>query len=284
MHTAQDLTLYKELGGSVEALAGKLETNTTTGLSGNHADLQRRKEQFGTNFFEEKRLPTYVELLWAGLQDATIIMLLLCAIASLIIEYAFPHGESSSHGNSDDDADDSHRASASKHSAPKWLEPVAISITVALVINVAAVIDYRKERLFRALNKELHASNKKFVIRDGKPTEVTDRDIVVGDVLQFNAHMLASIPADGILISGEDIAIDEASLTGEPLPIKKATTVSEDGKVTPFIMSGTEVKLGRARAQGKHGAPYQNLQLEPKRLAGEKLGLELRSGPAALST
>ena len=50
---------------------------------------------------------------------------------------------------------------------------------------------------------------------------MTDREIVVGDVLQFNAHMLASIPADGILISGDNVKIDEAALTGEPEPIEK---------------------------------------------------------------
>ena len=70
------------------------------------------------------------------------------------------------------------------------------------MLNIAAYIDYSKERLFETLSKELEGSNKKVVTRNGTATEVTDADIVVGDVMQFNAHMLASIPADGIFISG----------------------------------------------------------------------------------
>ncbi len=50
------------------------------------------------------------------------------------------------------------------------------------------------------------------------PTEVEDDDIVVGDVLAFNAHSRANIPCDGLMISGADVKVDESSLTGEPEP------------------------------------------------------------------
>ena len=51
------------------------------------------------------------------------------------------------------------------------------------------------------LSAKLDASNKKFVLRGGKPHELADKDIVVGDVLTFNSHNLASIPCDGLLLS-----------------------------------------------------------------------------------
>ena len=41
---------------------------------------------------------------------------------------------------------------------------------------------------FQELSKTLETSNKKSVLRDGVGVEIPDREIVVGDVVQFNAH------------------------------------------------------------------------------------------------
>ena len=126
-----------------------------------------------------------------------------------------------------------------------WIEPTAILVSVAIIVNVAASTDYVKSLSFRALSKKLEGaemcprlspvgppatrealtplprvaeSNKKVVLRRGVPIEVEDDGIVVGDVLSFNAHTNANIPCDGILLSGADVKVDESSLTGEPEP------------------------------------------------------------------
>mmetsp|Transcript_17388 Transcript_17388/g.20049 ORF Transcript_17388/g.20049 Transcript_17388/m.20049 type:complete len:119 (-) Transcript_17388:516-872(-) len=47
---------------------------------------------------------------------------------------------------------------------------------------------------------------------------VVDADLVVGDILMVNAHNLASIPADCVLLGpqlGGQLRMDQASLTGE---------------------------------------------------------------------
>ena len=51
--------------------------------------------------------------------------------------------------------------------------------------------------------------------------EVTDREIVVGDLLIFNNVLQSNIPADGLFVSGDNVKLDQGSLTGEPEPVAK---------------------------------------------------------------
>ncbi|KAG1326882.1 putative Calcium-transporting ATPase 5, plasma membrane-type [Cocos nucifera] len=73
------------------------------------------------------------------------------------------------------------------------------------------------------------------VIRGGRRIEVSLYDLVVGDVVPLKIG--DQVPADGILISGHSLAIDEASMTGESKVIHK------DQKA-PFLMSGCKVADG----------------------------------------
>lgn len=75
-------------------------------------------------------------------------------------------------------------------------------------------------------------------MRDGARTSVSYRDVVVGDIL-FLA--VGDIPcADGVLLDGADVKLDESSLTGESILIKKNLQ-------KPFIWSGTRVMEGFGR-------------------------------------
>ncbi|KAG1331943.1 Calcium-transporting ATPase 5, plasma membrane-type [Cocos nucifera] len=73
------------------------------------------------------------------------------------------------------------------------------------------------------------------VIRGGRRFEVSIFDLVVGDVVPLKIG--DQVSADGILISGHSLAIDESSMTGE------AKIVHKDQK-NPFLMSGCKVADG----------------------------------------
>ncbi|KAJ1439835.1 P-type ATPase [Sesbania bispinosa] len=73
------------------------------------------------------------------------------------------------------------------------------------------------------------------VIRGGRRVEISIYDIVVGDVIPLNIGN--QVPADGILITGHSLAIDESSMTGE------SKIVHKDSK-DPFLMSGCKVADG----------------------------------------
>ncbi|VAI44613.1 unnamed protein product [Triticum turgidum subsp. durum] len=73
------------------------------------------------------------------------------------------------------------------------------------------------------------------VIRGGRRIQVSIFDIVVGDVVALKIG--DQVPADGILISGHSLAIDESSMTGE------SKIVLKDQK-SPFLMGGCIVADG----------------------------------------
>lgn len=177
------------------------------------------------NFFAERKFPTFLELIWNGLHDTTIIMLIVCALIGLVLNMTV----------------------AEEHAGvPGWVEPLAILVTVSIVLLVSASIDKQKEMLFSSLNKQLEKTNKRQVVRNGVMVEVTDREIVVGDLVVFNNVLQSNIPADGLFVSGAGVKMDQGALTGEPEPVAKGLLYQGE-KSNPLMFSGTEVKSGSGR-------------------------------------
>ena len=66
-----------------------------TGLSGSEADIQHRRDTFGSNMIPPKPPKTFLQLVWEALQDVTLIILEIAALVSLGLSFYHP---------SDDDA------------------------------------------------------------------------------------------------------------------------------------------------------------------------------------
>ncbi|KAG9443661.1 hypothetical protein H6P81_015001 [Aristolochia fimbriata] len=104
-----------------------------------------------------------------------------------------------------------------------------------LIENSSGVMPlYRQSLQFQNLNNE-ERNIQLEVIRGGRRIQVSIFDLVVGDVVPLKIG--DQVPADGILISGHSLAIDESSMTGESKIIHK------DQK-TPFLMSRCKVANG----------------------------------------
>ena len=86
---------------------------------------------------------------------------------------------------------------------------------------MTASIDYVKQYAFERLTNACDENNKKTLIRGSCQVQLPDADIVVGDIILFDSHTSPSIPADCLLLEGDDIKMDESSLTGESLLISK---------------------------------------------------------------
>jgi magnesium-transporting ATPase (P-type) len=88
------------------------------------------------------------------------------------------------------------------------------------------------------------------VIRDGKSLEVLAKDLVVGDLVTVESG--TRIPADARVVSSTNLAVAEAALTGESVPVQKSSTeVSEDkglGDRSSMLYAGTLVTTGTATA------------------------------------
>uniref|UniRef100_A0A8D2B3H7 Calcium-transporting ATPase n=1 Tax=Sciurus vulgaris TaxID=55149 RepID=A0A8D2B3H7_SCIVU len=220
--------------GGVQNLCNRLKTSPVEGLSGNPADLEKRRLVFGQNFIPPKKPKTFLELVWEALQDVTLIILEIAAIISLVLSfYRPPGGKNELCGESASSPDDEGEAEAG------WIEGAAILFSVIIVVLVTAFNDWSKEKQFRGLQSRIEQEQKFSVIRNGQLIQLPVAEIVVGDIAQIKYGDL--LPADGILIQGNDLKIDESSLTGESDHVKKL--LDKD----PMLLSGTHVMEGSGR-------------------------------------
>ncbi|KAM9374557.1 plasma membrane calcium-transporting ATPase 2 isoform 4-T4 [Phaethornis superciliosus] len=224
----------KETYGETEGLCRQLKTSPTEGLAGTAADLEKRKLIFGKNFIPPKKPKTFIQLVWEALQDVTLIILEIAAIISLGLSFYQPPGEGNEGcGTATGGAEDEGEAEAG------WIEGAAILLSVICVVLVTAFNDWSKEKQFRGLQSRIEQEQKFTVVRGGQVIQIPVAEIVVGDIAQVKYGDL--LPADGIFIQGNDLKIDESSLTGESDQVRKS--VDKD----PMLLSGTHVMEGSGR-------------------------------------
>ncbi|CAK6439756.1 unnamed protein product [Pipistrellus nathusii] len=234
LRSSEALTQIQAHYGGVMNLCSKLKSNPVEGLSGNPADLEKRKQVFGQNLIPPKKPKTFLELVWEALQDVTLIILEIAAIISLVLSFYRPHGEENEKcGLPINSPEDEGEAQAG------WIEGAAILFSVIIVVLVTAFNDWSKEKQFRGLQNRIEREQKFSVIRNGHIIQLPVAEIVVGDIAQIKYGDL--LPADGILIQGNDLKIDESSLTGESDHVKKS--LERD----PMLLSGTHVMEGSGR-------------------------------------
>ncbi|KAK7800802.1 hypothetical protein U0070_016511 [Myodes glareolus] len=197
-------------------------------------DLEKRRLVFGQNLIPPKKPKTFLELVWEALQDVTLIILEIAAIISLVLSfYRPPGGDNEICGQASGAPDDEEEAETG------WIEGAAILTSVIIVVLVTAFNDWSKEKQFRGLQSRIELEQKFCIIRNGQLIQLPVAEIVVGDIAQIKYGDL--LPADGILIQGNDLKIDESSLTGESDHVKKS--LDKD----PMLLSGTHVMEGSGR-------------------------------------
>uniref|UniRef100_A0A8C3WWW5 Calcium-transporting ATPase n=1 Tax=Catagonus wagneri TaxID=51154 RepID=A0A8C3WWW5_9CETA len=224
----------KETYGDTDAICRRLKTSPVEGLPGTAPDLEKRKQIFGQNFIPPKKPKTFLQLVWEALQDVTLIILEIAAIISLGLSFYHPPGENNEGcATAQGGAEDEGEAEAG------WIEGAAILLSVICVVLVTAFNDWSKEKQFRGLQSRIEQEQKFTVVRAGQVVQIPVAEIVVGDIAQVKYGDL--LPADGLFIQGNDLKIDESSLTGESDQVRKS--VDKD----PMLLSGTHVMEGSGR-------------------------------------
>ncbi|XP_075886316.1 plasma membrane calcium-transporting ATPase 1 isoform X1 [Nelusetta ayraudi] len=231
---AEALSKVGESYEDTQGLCNRLKTSPVDGLSGQPADIEKRKAVFGQNFIPPKKPKTFLQLVWEALQDVTLIILEVAAIVSLGLSFYKPPDAEREHcGKAAGGAEDETESEAG------WIEGAAILLSVICVVLVTAFNDWSKEKQFRGLQSRIEQEQKFTVVRGGQVIQIPVAEIVVGDVAQIKYGDL--LPADGVLIQGNDLKIDESSLTGESDHVKK--TQEKD----PMLLSGTHVMEGSGK-------------------------------------
>nr|AWA44663.1 Calcium-transporting ATPase [Saccharum spontaneum] len=196
--------------GGVSGVAHMLKTDTEKGISGDDSDLMARKNAFGSNTYPRKKGRSFLAFVWDACKDLTLIILMVAAAVSLALGITT---EGIKEG---------------------WYDGASIAFAVLLVVFVTAISDYKQSLQFQNLNEEKQNIRLE-VVRGGRRITVSIYDLVVGDVVPLKIG--DQVPADGILVSGHSLSIDESSMTGE------SKIVHKDQK-SPFLMSGCKVADG----------------------------------------
>lgn len=126
------------------------------------------------------------------------------------------------------------------------------AIVILVVVTFNAVLgfwqEHRAEKTLAALKKMLSPIAQ--VRRDGTVGEIAAALLVPGDMVLLQAG--DKVPADGRLVSAHNVEVDEATLTGESMPVRKTAEpmVPEPAPLTDRInMAFMNTVLTRGRAE-----------------------------------
>ncbi len=179
-------------------------------------EAEKRLAQHGLNQLSEAPRPGFLAMLWDQLNNFVVILLIVASIISALL------GD--------------------------YVESIAIMAIVVLNAILGIIQEQRAEQALAALKKL--AAPEAQVLRDGSRKSIPAYNLVPGDIVFLEAGNF--IPADLRLLEAVNLRVEEASLTGESLPVQKnAATVLEknvplgDRKNTAFM--GTVVSYGRGR-------------------------------------
>ncbi len=180
------------------------------------AEAEKRLAHYGHNQLREAPRPGFLAMLWDQLNNFVVILLIVASVISALL------GD--------------------------YVEAIAIMAIVVLNAVLGIIQEQRAEQALAALKKL--AAPEAQVMRDGSRKSVPAYNLVPGDIVFLEAGNF--IPADLRLLEAVNLRVEEASLTGESLPVQKnAATVLDkniplgDRKNTAFM--GTVVSYGRGR-------------------------------------
>ena len=129
-------------------------------------------------------------------------------------------------------------------------EPMGILLAILLATGIAFIFEVKANREFDIRKKVRDEDPVKVVRRTGKkrPRILSIRkcDVVVGDLVKLEGG--DEIPADGRIVAGDTVRIDESAYTGEPYTHKSPRTGSDahgdEAYETDFLLRGSIVLEG----------------------------------------
>jgi len=199
---------------TIPELLESQQTDLEKGLTSTEAEV--RLEQFGPNSLREKKRETMLQKLLNQFKDFMVLILIAAAIVSGAL------GE--------------------------WIDSAVILAIVVINAILGIIQEGKAEKAIEALQKM--ASPQARVIRDGQQRVLDSAKLVPGDIVILEAGDV--VPADVRLFETASLKAEEASLTGESVPVEKdaraviTDVVSLGDRVNMAFMS-TAITYGRGR-------------------------------------
>ena len=203
----------------VEEVSKTLNTDLEKGLSKEEA--KKRQKENGYNELQEKKKKSLFVKFLEQFKDFMIIILIIAAIISGVV------GQMQGEG---------------------FTDSIIILIVVILNAVIGVIQENKAEKSLEALKKMSSYSAK--VMRDGKVTVIPSRELVPGDIVVLDTGDY--VPADIRLVDAVNLKAQEASLTGESVPVEKDAATIENEEVslgdrTNMLFSSSLVTYGRGK-------------------------------------
>lgn len=206
---------------SKEEIRKKLKSNFDKGLKEEEAEA--RLQEFGKNILSQKKKENIIIKFIKQFNDFMIIILIAAAAISAIMAKIDGTGD--------------------------YIESIIIIAIVVFNAIMGLVQENKAEKSLEAL-KKMSAPIAK-VIRDGEQKNIDGENIVPGDIVILEAGNY--VPADCRLIQSFNLKIDEASLTGETVPVlknaeAKLNSDTVQGDIVNMAFATTMITNGHAKA------------------------------------
>lgn len=197
------------------------------GLTAQQVEESRRLH--GANVLTPPAEESLWHLFLAKFKDPLIIVLLMAGVLSILISL--------------------YEYFALDEGGAVFFEPAGIFMAIFLATGLSFYFEKKAEDEFKILN-QVNDDELVQVIRDGNPTEISKKDVVVGDIIILNTGQ--EIPADARLLESTQLNVDESTLTGEPMASKTTDPEHFDPEATfpsDHVMRGTRVMEGHGVAE-----------------------------------
>lgn len=211
----------KAYAESKDAVLASLEVDSEKGLSASEAEL--RLAQYGPNALGEKKQTPLWKKFFQQLADVMVLILIGAAALSAVM--AIQEG-----------------------GFEGWIDVIVILAIVIINAILGVYQEGKADQAIAALKKMSSPQSK--VIRDGQQQLIASELLVPGDIVILDAGDL--VAADIRLVWQSSLKVEEASLTGESVPVEKNADIvlPEDaglGDRENMLFMGTAVTYGRAR-------------------------------------
>ena len=198
----------------LQEVIDELETSKTEGLS--DQEVSERLETYGENKLQESDSKSKWEILLDNLNNIIVYLLAVAAIISIAM------GD--------------------------WIEAIAVMLAVFISVLTGYFVETKAQKSVEALQNMVNTSV--HVIRNGEEIEIDSSQLVPGDVMVLGEG--DAIAADGRLLTSNNFAVMEASLTGESEAVDKDPDATYDeeesiGDRLNMVFSGTAVTRGKAQ-------------------------------------
>lgn len=206
---------------AINEVEENFRTNVSSGLS--EKEVEERKKHFGENKLADKKKESIFIKFIKQFNDFMIIILIIASIISALVSKMDGSGD--------------------------YIDSVIIIAIVVLNAIMGVVQEAKAEKSLEAL-KTMTAPLAK-VKRNGKILTIKAEEVVPGEIVILEAGNY--VPADARLIKTSNLKVEEASLTGETLPVLKDENVILDkdvpiGDMLNMVFSSCIVVNGHAEA------------------------------------